>query len=451
MPGVGVIVEVGRDTEPFGIDTQAARTEVEETFGYVQKEVATLKSKLDSIENGMLDLIKNFEVKDIDAELEKIDWDKVNFPTPRDFVEVVLNKAWPTSVPVKPILEDFEGLDFSYIEPIPPEAFEGYFSFTEHPYSSEIRAQLVANVLKNLVDGGTGLSQLAHGAIIDRERTGRLRNQSSTMRDAMHAVGALGVRVTGRNGQASAVIAEVFKAQTHADQDALNLITEKDYELTVRSKEFSETLATELEKLFSGEWDSSENRRFEAGKAEFELSYRSVEFNLEIYKQKGEWIRTKVDVLKRKAEAISAKNESLTRQYVAEWDGHKSNVDAVASENSSKIELRKLDVETYRTEVEAAASQQAANLQGAQFDFQQMLSEIDTELKVHSINTDGYKTEADLKNAVLGTLSKIIAQVVASTIGVMNASASMGFSGSEGKSSSVSNSASISENHSGEL
>jgi hypothetical protein len=430
------------------IDTSYAITTVRDTIEYAQGETEDLKLRLESLQDEMLALIKDFDPATANAKLSSVNYDKPGFGSLKQFQEIVLNTLWPTGTPIKPTLENFGIIDWSITEPIPPKMLEKYFSFRAGEYSSEIRAAIVASALRGIADEGSGLTELAHGAILSRERNARLRNQASATRDAMHNAGASGIRVSARNGQLSAIQAEGLKAQIHADQASLDLVTKLDWEYTVRAREFNLNYGIELEKMFSGEFDSSETRRFDAGKAEFDLAIEAGKLNVDVYREKWQGIVSSTQRIVAMIDGKSALNKNKTDQYIAELDGKKAAVDAVAAENSAKLQQRQLEIQTEQQKVGLVAAQRQENRADAQFDFQQELAQIEKELQVFGINLDGYKAGADLSESVLGTLSKVIAQFAASVVGIRSASASMGFNGGESKSHSISEGASLNESYS---
>lgn len=429
---------------PFdlGINPGGPRRDVLDAFAYIQTKFEERIDSIDDIHNMMLDLAKKFEIADVDAELEKVYVEHVNFPTAPSFADLVLNSRWPRSIPNKPQLQNYGNLDFKYVAPIPPKLMEESFSWSGKPYSSELRLVLIASIVNDIANG-TSLTPAVHAALLDREQNRRKINQSVTLRDALHAGGANGCRLP--DGQMSAIIAEVFKNQDKLDQDALNLVTEKDYDTAQRNKEFVHSLGVELDKVMIQEWDSWEARSFESARIEFEFAFRAVDQAIQVYLAKWQGIEIEANAFKTRIEAIAAKNKGLNDQYIAEWDGYKSQVEAVGAENAAKVQIRGLEVETWKAEVQAAATHQQAVLAEANFELQQLLAGIDTELKVQGLNIEGFKTEASLREKILETLGQQVAQLIASIIGAMNASASESFGSSESLSHGLSDSSSFGE------
>lgn len=429
----------------LSIDTGDAKKQTADVIEFIQNKYDDLLGQLETLQGDLADIAKNFNIKDINTFLQKVPVSPVSYPSAKDWGEIILNTAWPTNQPVKPTLRDFGNLDYKYLEPVPPEAFKGSFAWIGEPYNSELRSTLATAIYNELVNGGWGMPQSVYAALIDREQATRLRNQAKQVRDEMLATGQTGFVLGMGSPAQKGILAEASKARIYADQDGLNAITEIDYRYYQQNKEFFHSLALELEKLRSGEWDSGENRRFEADRATFEFALQAVNTNLEVYLKKWDGIRIGAETLKTKIEAIATENKAKTDQYTAEHEANKTQSEAIAAENTSKVQIRGIEVDTWAKEVDAKYKQQVVNLQEAEFEFKQILSEVDLELRKHGINTDGYKAEGDLKTGVLDALSKITAQVVASTIGAINASASMGFSGSESVRYGLSDSASLSE------
>jgi len=438
----GAFAQVPSD---IGVDPGIPRRDVLDVFSFVQNTYAERVKSIDDLHKMMIDLAKDFDLADVEAELQKVYVTPTTFPTAPSFAKLVLNSRWPKSVPNKPQLQNYGSLDFDYIDPIPPKLMEESFSWSGEPYSSEMRLVLIASIINDIANG-TSLTPAVHAALLDREQNRRKINQASALRDAVHAGGANGCRLP--DGQMAAIIAEVFKNQDKLDQDALNLVTEQDYSTAQRNKEFVHTLGVELEKVMLGEWDSWEARSLESAKVEFEFAFRAVDQAIQVYLAKWQGIEIQASAFKARIEAITSKNKGLNDQYIAEWDGYRANVDAAGAENIAKVQIRGLEIDTWKAEISAAATEQQSKLAEANFEFQQLLAKIEVDLKVAGINIEGFKAEADLREKILETLGQQVSQLIASIIGAMNASASESFGSSESQSHSLSDSASIGESYS---
>lgn len=439
----GAYAEVVSDLD---INTGAAKKAVEDVIGTVFEEYYELRSETAELTKALTELAEEFDVPDIKTQVQKVIPGPVTYPSPRDFGELVLNSAWPKELPIKPSFEYFGDLNFEYLEPVPPKEFEGSFSWKGEKYNSELRTALVASIYNEIVNGNYGLPQNVYDALIDKERNTRLRQQAEQMSDALAASGESGFILGMGSFAQRGIVAGLTRAQAYADQEALNAVTEIDFNFHQRNKEFFHTLALDTEKALADEWDSSEQRRFEADRATFELALKTVQVNLEAYLKKFDGIKIKADVFKVKIDAISAKNKAKTDQYIAEFDAYKSQVEAVGAENASKVQIREIEVETWAKEVDAVAQKDRSLIERARLEFDQIRNEIENALRVQGVNIEGLKASADLKAAILEALAKMSNQAAASLIGAISASASLGFTGAESLRRSLSDTATVSEN-----
>lgn len=435
-----------RIPEDIGISTGAAKDDVENVINYAQTKTDDMLGKLEDIRTALTDLMKNFDVKDISTNIGKVNYNKINFPGSKAWAEIDLNKNWPKDLPIKPQFKNFGNLDFEYILPVSPEELKASFSWKGEEYESQNQQKLFVEIY-NFFAGGTqgGLPIKVHEAILSKEKNARLRNQAKQMRTAMMAAGENGFFYGQGSPATNGLIAEMLKAQVYADQDALNELTRLDYESARKDREFFLSLSVDIEKLMSDRWSQEEERRLEADKFASDFLIKVKEQALAVYLGKVEGILKEADIFKTKIEAISANNKALSDQYLAEFEGYGKQVDAVASENTSKVQIRGIEVDTWFKKVQAATAQQSASLAGAEFDFRQLLAKVENDLKVHQINTEGYKIESELKSSINTAIAKIFAQATASIIGTINATATLGFRGAETKTHTLTDSARFSE------
>lgn len=443
-PVRGVIAEV--EKQGF-LDTEDALRSAEESHDFIKNNYAEARENLELLQDTILELAKDFDISDVDTELEEVSVEPVSYPSAKYWGEIILNKAWPKNQPIKPTLRKYGNLDFKYLKPIPPKVFESSFAWAEQPYGSELRTTLAAAVYNELVNGGNGLPSGVHRALIENEQSARYRNQASQVRSELLATGPSGF-VLGMGAPAQkGIVAEASKARVYADQDGLNAVTEIEFRYYQQNKEYFHTLSLEIEKLRSGDWDKGEQRRFEADKASHELALRAIEVNLGVFFKKWEGIRIEAETLKTTIEAIGLENEGKLKQYTAEHEANKTQSESVAAENRSKVEVRGIEVNTLAIENDIADKKRLSNLREAEFEYKQIFQNVGLELQKHGVNIEGYKAEGTLKSSILGAASKIAAQVAASLIGAMNVSTSIGYSGSKSVSRAVTDSASIAETH----
>lgn len=440
----GLVVEVKGDNLK---NSTAAKKAVEEQFLISQGSVVQLKTQLADIQSQLLALINNYNPAKLSSSLDKIDYDKAAFPNVPYYVEVLLNNAWPTDKPIKPQLDDIGPIDWSVTEPPTPKALETFFNHIPSSYSSELRAQLTLNMLNDLKNGGNGIPEHVYAALINKERDTRLRQQDEALREAMKAAGGRGFGITEEDGRYSSILSEMYRAQVHADQNAHNNIVALDYEYTVRAKEFSHNLSTELERLFSSDFNLSEGRRLEVSRLEYQLTLEGNKQAIELYIAQWQGIVSKTERLIAHIDGVSALNKNKTDIYTAQWDGYSANVAGVAAENQAKLQQRSLQLQNKQLEVGLTATQRQENRADAEFDLKQELAELNAELQEFGINLDGYKSGADLTASVLGTISKVLGQLTASTLATTGSTATMSFRGGESVSHSKSWAANLSESY----
>jgi len=128
-------------------------------------------------------------------------------------------------------------------------------------------------------------------------------------------------------------------------------------------------------------------------------------------------------------------------------DGTVAEIDAIAKQTDAMIEGFKGQVEGYSAEVNATATwysalseQQKNQLLIADIELRKAIAEIESEIK-------GYVSFNDLKRQLITDMANIANQSVASSLNAVNASASMGYTGSDQLSESWNHRSGINETH----
>ena len=169
-------------------------------------------------------------------------------------------------------------------------------------YSSDIRDALISRVLENLADGSTGISDAAHASIAAREQETRRTSQDEKYRAALDSVGVTNFNLP--SGQVGALQAKVASESLKLDQDALNTLTVKDFELAQNNSQFAVTSGASVEATLVSTWAQEENTKVSVYNA-------NIQGVVGEYDALAKWATTEIDRIKVEAD-IAIKNEELS-------------------------------------------------------------------------------------------------------------------------------------------
>jgi len=165
------------------------------------------------------------------------------------------------------------------------------------------------------------------------------------------------------------------------------------------------------------------------------------------YMSEVEATKIKSDIQINKLESELRTNQQLIDQYKAEVQKYSVDVEAVARQVSGTVEIHKANVMAYSAEVESdrelhRLSMDAArvNIDTANIRLQQAIADI-------KAATDGYIAIKKLQTEGVQGMTNVSAQLAASAMNAVNASAGMTYHASSSKSCSNSHSEGLSESH----
>ncbi len=341
---------------------------------------------------------------------------------------VDLNENWPENNIPDPMIRDISP-DFSFIDPVPPDQIDPSFDYTPGVYVSCLWNELCSSIRNTLINGGTGLSDLIYSLIIDRNQEARRNVEDAARQHVYDAVGSKGFDLAG--GQVAAVILEFEKDILAKDLDAVNSTTIKDFELADANSRFAKELAARMEEIQRTAYDNDENRLFEIAKVSKELIIAIFEQNVKIFISQWEGIKIKLEAIKIQVDTIIAYNENQIKVFLGRIEGFKIENEAIAAENNSKTDTAKAKVDIYGTEVNAISTQFMALVEEVKIALEQYRLELDESIKKEKINLEAYTSAAALAERVAESVANIASQSIASALGALNTTESIGYNGNE--------------------
>lgn len=292
----------------------------------------------------------------------------VDLPDPPTLDDLVLPDLPEFSIPEW----DAELPDVSNLDE--PDAF----SWGEPAYLSDIWADLLAKVLADIRNGGTGLNAAVEAEIFQRHLDRVLDENEKLRRDTEDYFASRGFELPP--GALVGTLAEVAAQAARNNARASRDITISQAELAQKNTHFILDLGTKLETLLRQFYADNTNRSLQAAKEVatnsveiykakvqatsmlleryktqaqvYETRVRATLAAVEVYKAQLEGVRIQSDIQKTQVSIYTAQigaAEALLRLYVSEMQGAK-----IASEiELTKLELYKAQVTTYSTLMEA--------------------------------------------------------------------------------------------------
>lgn len=382
-------------------------------------------------------------IDDIDTSIPTLD--RPSFPIRPVFDDLSLDFTWPDKI-TAPNLTEYGDLDFEFTAPVAPEAIDESFDWSGNTYSSEMWSALFNKTHTDILSGGTGISDEAHEALVDRAKEAGRVSRDVEYRRAVDSVGANGFNLP--SGQIASVVLAVHAENVAKDQDTLNTITIKDFELAQSQGQFAITSGTDLERLLRTTFDASEQRSFEASKAAKDYILQVYNENVKLYLAKWDEIKIRLDAVKAKVDAITSRNDGLIKAYMGQTSAFETEINAIVAKNTGMIDVRKSQVELYGTEVKAVAVQYASLAEEIKVRMDQVRTEVTLAIDEEKLNLTAYSDKAKLAETVASGVANISSQAVASALGAINTSLSDSYSGSRSVSESWGHGESLGETHS---
>lgn len=352
-----------------------------------------------------------------------------NFPDKPPLV-FTPNEKWPTNNIPDPFIQA-NVQDFSFVEPIKPGQIDPSFDYTPGIYNSALWTELYSSVRNSLLNGGTGLTDAVYALIIDRNKEARRNVEDLARQRAYDAVGETGFDLPG--GMAAAVILELEKDFTAKDLDSVNSTTIKEFELAAANTNFIKDLAAKMEEIQRTSFDNEENRLFEIAKVTKELIVSIYGQNIKIFIAQWDGVKAKLEAAKIQSESISAANDGQIKIFLGRIEAYRNEIEAIAAENKSKSDVVVAEASVYEKEVGAISTKISAlveEIKSAVAVYRVQLEEV---LEKEKINLAAYASSTQLAERLAKSLANIASQSVASALGALNTSMSIGYSGSESR------------------
>lgn len=311
----------------------------------------------------------------------------------------------------------------------------GAMVYTPNAYNSEIQADLFAKILNDLRNGGTGLTPAVEADIYDR---GRERQRVENERLYQETESRFGATGFGLPGGALASSLQGVGEEISRKNDQMNReITINQAELEQKNTHFIMDLAFKAESILLDFYNNQENRLFEAAKAIAQSTidiYNAITTNQSL---KLERYKTEADVFKVLVESTLKENEVLIQQYDTQVKAFVSQMDLEIKNAQLQVEAFKTEAAVFEVETKATSMYYDVALKESELQVQAFTAKISQQIAILEANTGGYVALKSLQEKGVEGIMNVNAQLAASALNAVNASASLSQSSSTSTTSEV--------------
>jgi hypothetical protein len=362
----------------------------------------------------------------------------------------------PASVeaPDVPDLADVTLMDLPVISAQLPDVpgSEADFSYSQTAYASELANRLAA-MLRSYVDlGGTGLGAAVEDAIWTRALQRQEGENERAYREAENFFAARGFDMPP-----GALVGQV----TEINREILRNRTGINAEITIEQARLAKQFTVEIltaginyENVERQHFNQTANRALEAAKAAVDAVITVYAEKVKSYVATMEGYKAQADAFKAQADAQNSVNDARVDRYKAMVEAYKARVTTELSivENLAKIYGYRIN--GYEARARVAAIELDAQIKEYEGRLKQEELKTSIELKEADMVLQAYLAAMNMEIEGTKAGANIAAQIAASALSAIHASATIGDSSSRSDSNSFShaeslaNSASITESHS---
>jgi hypothetical protein len=358
-----------------------------------------------------------------------------------------LPDEWPDvdKIPILGYLRPVPQQDLSYTAPDVPPDPGGGLNWTPGAYTSAILDPLYDAIYSGIQNGGTGLAEAVEAALWARGRERQRVANAREWKRAMDATGADGFDFAA--GPQATILLSMSAEMLQQDENLNNGIIKISADLAQVNTHSMLDKGMALEQLFRQFFNDNENRSLDAQKAIAQYVLDKYRAAVEVYRAQWEGVKAEIEAKIAFVELVLKENQQMFEKFTAEMGAYTAEIDLVAKKISAIVEGYKGEVDGYRAEIDERAAwwkalteEQKVRVEANRLKLEKAISQV-------KMFIDGTLSINGLRGDLVKTKGGLLAQMIASALGAINASFSINHSGSESKSESVTRSEGVSEGH----
>ena len=327
------------------------------------------------------------------------------------------------------------------------DIMENSLNFDEPPYQSDLQNALKL-ILKDFVEnGGTGLGADVEDALWERARARQELLNERTYNEAEEYFASRGFTVPP--GALGGRLTEALAEQTRADAQLNYEISIEQARLARAQTEHAILAAISLEGQDKEKFTAMANRTLEAAKAAAAVVTDLYDKKIRAYIARYEATKIEVEIEKLKIDATIAANDNSMKIYALDVDQYKIQLQSELAVLELIAKVYGFTVAGYEADAKVAAADLDAQVKAYQGRIDQANNQTALSLKEAEVAIQGYLGAIQIKAEAAKAGGNICAQIAASALSAVNASASLGAHAASnyGSASQYSKADSLSEMH----
>jgi hypothetical protein len=330
-----------------------------------------------------------------------------------------------------------------------PSTTELYYD--EAVYQSDLHDALEEALLAFIENGGTGLGSDVEDALWARARARQaLTNEKvrDTIEEFMSARG-----YTVPPGALSGLLKEALLEETRGDAQMNYEISIEQARLARAQSEFTVSASITMEGQAKEQFNNIANRALEYAKASAQVIIDLYLGKVQGYIAKQQALKLTVEAAKLQVDAAAAANESVNQSYAIDVQAYEAQIKMEIAIVESIAKVYGFKIAGYEADAKVAAIQLNGQIEELRAKMDQANNQTNLTLKEAELTIQSYLGALQLTADGIKAGGNISAQIAASALSAVNASASLGASEANNQNTgrsytaNVSNTATLSESH----
>jgi len=353
-----------------------------------------------------------------------------------------------------PSLGTIEGITLPSIE-IPSSDFgelEANFVYDEAPYTSELIDNVKSALNNYIQNGGTGLGADVEAAIWARARARQELVNERSYNETLDYFAAKGFNIPP--GALAGRLAEILREQTRADAQLNYEIMIEQARLALSTSHHALTVSVQLEGIEKEFANQIANRSFEKAKAACDIIITTYNAKVTTYVAKVEACKAKAAVAESVANVQVAAGNQVISIYQAEIERYKADLAQDLGMIESVAKIYGYKISGYEADAKVAIGLLDAQIKEYEGRLTQANNQATLTIKEAELTLNSYLGALALQQEAAKGGANITAQIAASALNSVNASANLAYHVGRNQGENVthhtgiSNAGNLGENHS---
>ena len=394
----------------------------EKAVAYLEEVYATLEDK-----------IANMPTVDVTYPTHDIVLDEINNLTsmrPEPPTDAELTPATVEYPAMRRPLEDITVPDILALPDTIPELSDSLsLSWQEADYVSTLRDAVKTSLESWITNGGTGLGTIVEAAIWANDLDRVSDQHERDFDEASNFFASLGW--TRPQGAHTALIATLQSEHTRNLTYRSNEVAIEQARLAQNNTQFAHTTSVQYEEFLMKHSDVIQDRAFQLAKDKIAMPVEIYNSKVEAYKNRVLASSASADAAKVTVEAYASLNRDTAMIYDADIKAYAARVAAEIDIVSTVAKVFESRMRGYEADARAAEVELNARIEQYKMLVTQSANETALELKEAEILLANWMSLTQLAVTTKSEIMRICAQIVASALGSISASASIGYSSSK--------------------